>query len=154
MAGGWENGPYRQSGMWFIDLDINSCTLKGKTFSYLSHNTHMGCSCFSLFCQTFCCIYNTSFEEIPTFLGRLGHFCSLNVSCTFHLANSFTPLRINIEPKKHPIEKEHHHSSSSKPSCLGSMSIFRGVYYYSDGNHLSLPSVFARNALQLKRPVT
>ena len=150
LAGGWENGLYRQGGKWCIDLDVNSCTFEGKTFSYLSHNTHMGCSCFSLFCQTFCCIYNTSFESTecakefkrsPTFFGEIGSFLWSQRFIYLSLGQFiYTPENWHRTQRK-PIEKEHHHSSSSKPSCLGSMSIFRGVYHYSDGNHLSLPSI-------------
>lgn len=60
MAGGWEN----QSGKWRIDLDINSCTFKGKTtYSYLSHiiRTWDAAAC-PFFAKHFSCIYNTSFE--------------------------------------------------------------------------------------------
>ena len=58
-----------------------------------------------------------------------------HVSLT-HLCQPYTPLKTNMEPENHPIEKENH-----LPNLLfGSMFIFRGV----DGMGLYLVAVILR----------
>ncbi len=60
-------------------------------------------------------------------LSFLVFFGDFLFSCKFKelVADSEKPLKINMEPKPHPIEKE---KTYSKPYFLGSMLILQGVY--------------------------
>ena len=54
----------------------------------------------------------------------------------------YTPLKINMESKNHPIEKESHLPNLD---CLGSMLIFQGVYSYMSSTQNPGYSLYTRD---------
>ena len=89
---------------------------------------------------------------IPTFLIDSSTFthiiytrynlCVRHVCFPSYHTCMYTPLKINMESKNHPIEKESHLPNLD---CLGSMLIFQGVYSYMSSTQNPGYSLYTRD---------